>query len=198
MDADKDKNELKSAWCDESTRLLLDKYEQYLPIIGPMKRFKCKKSMWIQISNDISTELNIVRSDVQCENRYKTILKRKAQSVRNNQQSGAKRTKVEFEEELNKIKTIDDSLEPEVLQGPGKIIEKDKENVANVENVANYAVQKLTKDKKKKMSINETLLHIQKDKEEKRERRHIEKLEVLRDFMKIFSTGNITNDSSSE
>lgn len=193
MDADKDKNELKSAWCDESTRLLLDKYEQYLPIIGPMKRFKCKKSMWIQISNDISTELNIVRSDVQCENRYKTILKRKAQSVRNNQQSGAKRTKVEFEEELNKIKTIDDSLEPEVLQGPGKIIEKDKENVA-----MDYAVQKLTKDKKKKMSINETLLHIQKDKEERRERRHIEKLEVLRDFMKIFSTGNITNDSSSE
>lgn len=193
MDADKDKNELKSAWCDESTRLLLDKYEQYLPIIGPMKRFKCKKSMWIQISNDISTELNIVRSDVQCENRYKTILKRKAQSVRNNQQSGAKRTKVEFEEELNKIKTIDDSLEPEVLQGPGKIIAKDKENVA-----MDYAVQKLTKDKKKKMSINETLLHIQKDKEERRERRHIEKLEVLRDFIKIFSTGNNTNDSSSE
>lgn len=37
MDAGKDKNELKTAWCDESTRLLLDKYEQYLSIIGPMK-----------------------------------------------------------------------------------------------------------------------------------------------------------------
>jgi len=44
--------------------------------------------------------------------------------VKNNQQSGAKRRRVEFEEELNKIKAIDDSLEPEILQGPGKIIEK--------------------------------------------------------------------------
>ncbi|XP_050452128.1 uncharacterized protein LOC126851831 [Cataglyphis hispanica] len=123
----KERNEL-STWCEESTCLLLDKYEQYLPLVGPMKQFKCKKSMWIQISNDIATELNIVRSSVQCENRYKIILKRKMQSVRNNQQSGAKRTKVEFEDELNKIKAIDDSVEPEILQGPGKIIEKHKKS----------------------------------------------------------------------
>jgi len=41
-----DKNEI-TVWCDESTRLLLDKYEQYLPLIGPMKQFKSKKAMWI-------------------------------------------------------------------------------------------------------------------------------------------------------
>ncbi|EFN80753.1 hypothetical protein EAI_12993, partial [Harpegnathos saltator] len=76
MEATKSKNEV-TAWCDASTRLLLDKYEQYLPLIGPMKQFKCKKSMWIQISQDILTELNIERNAVQCENRYKTILKRK-------------------------------------------------------------------------------------------------------------------------
>lgn len=145
-----------STWCEESTRLLLDKYEQYLPVVGPMKQFKCKKSIWIQISNDIATELNIVRSSVQCENRYKTILKRKMQSVRGNQQSGAKRTKVEFEDELNKIKAIDDSVEPEILQGPGKFIEKRKEKIMNKENTTNCTVEKTTKKK----SISETLLQI--------------------------------------
>lgn len=183
MDDSKNKNKV-TTWCDESTRLLLDKYEQYLPLIGPMKQLKSKKSMWIQISNDISTELNILRSAVQCENRYKTILKRKSQSVRNNQQSGAKRTRVEFEEELNKIKAIDDSLEPEILQGVGKIIEKHKENIAIVS-----TAPKATK----KMSVSETLLFIQKDKEEGRQRRHAEKLEVLINFMNKASTSNDTN-----
>jgi len=184
-----DKNEISFAWCDESTRLLLDKYEQYLPLIGPMKQFKSKKVMWIQISNDILTELNIERSAVQCENRYKTILKRKVQSVKNNQQSGAKRTRVEFEEELNKIKAIDDSLEPEILQGPGKIIEKNKENISK-----DYKVKEI----KKKMTVSETLLQIQKEKEEKRQKRHVERLEILRDFMKIFSTDNNTTDNDNE
>ncbi|KYQ56417.1 hypothetical protein ALC60_04657 [Trachymyrmex zeteki] len=186
MDANTDKNEVLFGWCDKSTRLLLDKYEQYLPLIGPMKQFKNKKLMWIQISNDILTQLNIERSAVQCENRYKTILKRKMQSGKSNQQSGAKRTRVEFEEELNKIKAIDDSLEPEILQGPGKIIEKNKENIP----------KDCTGKKKKKMTVSETLLQIQKEKEEKREKRHNERLEVLRDFIKIFSTDNTTDNNS--
>lgn len=32
-------------WSDESTRLLLDKYADYLELVGPMKRFKNKKLM---------------------------------------------------------------------------------------------------------------------------------------------------------
>ncbi|XP_024868671.1 uncharacterized protein LOC112452613 isoform X2 [Temnothorax curvispinosus] len=136
-------------------------------------------------------KLNIVRSSTQCENRYKTILKRKMQSVRSNQQSGAKRTRVDFEEELNKIKAIDDSLEPEVMQGPGKIIEKQQENIA--------MDPKVTKSQKapKKMSISETLLRIQKDKEKKRERRHTEKLDILRSFMRIFSNDTIDSNRDS-
>lgn len=45
--------------------------------------------------------MNIIRIATQCENRYKTILKRKKTNayMKNNQQSGAKRIKVEFEEE---------------------------------------------------------------------------------------------------
>lgn len=179
MDTDKTEQ---ITWCDDSTKLLLDKYEQYLALVGPMKQFKCKKAMWMQIAEDIKTEINIVRSATQCENRYKTILKRKNQSTKNNLQSGAKRIKVDFEEEINKIKAIDDSLEPEILQGPGKVIEK--ENIP----------KRCQEIKKKTMSMSDTLLQIQKDKEEKREKRHQEKLELLKNFMKIFNN----KDSDSE
>lgn len=75
------------------------------------------------------------------------------------------------------------------MQGPGKLIEKKKENT-----VKDCTTRKTTK----KMSISETLLQIQKDKEERRERRHAEKLEILRNFMKIFSTDNNTTDDNSE
>lgn len=179
------------AWCEESTKLLLDKYEQYLALVGPMKQFKCKKNMWIQIAEDIKTEINIIRTATQCENQYKTILKRKNQTTKNNQQSGAKRVKVEFEEELNKIKAIDDSLEPEIMQSPGKLIVKSNENVPkNFEEESSSSFKK----KKKTMSINETLWQIQTDKEEKREKRHKEKLELLKNFMKVFNHKDSDSD----
>lgn len=41
MDGCENNNE--TTWCEESTRFLLDRYEQYLPLIGPMKLFKSKK-----------------------------------------------------------------------------------------------------------------------------------------------------------
>lgn len=74
-------------------------------------------------------------------------------------------------------------MEPKVLQSPGKLIEKSNENV-----------QKNCQTKKKTMSINDTLLKIQKDKKEKREKRHKEKLELIKNFMKIFNH----KDSDSE
>jgi len=43
-----------------------------------------------------------------------------------------------------------------------------------------------------------TLLQIQKEKEEKRQKRHVERLEILLDFMKIFSTDNNTTDNDNE
>lgn len=88
MESTKNVDEAKSSWCNDSTRLLLDKYEQYLPLVGPMKQFKCKKYIWQQIANDL-TEMNISRTAVQCENRFKTILKRKKECTKHNQQSGS-------------------------------------------------------------------------------------------------------------
>ncbi|KYN13306.1 hypothetical protein ALC57_14507 [Trachymyrmex cornetzi] len=141
--------------------------------------------MWIQITKDIETKMIFTRNAVQCENRYKTILKRKVLSVKNNQPSGAKQIKVDFEEALNKIKAIGDSLEPEILQGPGRIVEKSAASTSS-----NSQAQK----KKKTMSISETLLEIQKNKEEKRERRHQEKLDLLRTIITSLSRPNSENN----
>nr|CAI5846084.1 unnamed protein product [Callosobruchus analis] len=63
-------------WSGDETRLLLDKYKQYLSLVGQMKKFKNKKLMWIQISKDSKNQFDIERTPQQTENRYKTILKR--------------------------------------------------------------------------------------------------------------------------
>ncbi|KAF5296966.1 hypothetical protein FQR65_LT10118 [Abscondita terminalis] len=75
-------------WGEQATKLLLDKYETYLPLVGPLKRFKKKKNLWIAIAEDLENILNIKKSASQCENRYKTVLKRKKGIVKHNQKTG--------------------------------------------------------------------------------------------------------------
>ncbi|RLU21200.1 hypothetical protein DMN91_005573, partial [Ooceraea biroi] len=62
-------------WSDETTRFILDKYADYLELVGPMKKFKNKKVMWMQIAKDMETVLGIQKTYIQCENRYKTVLR---------------------------------------------------------------------------------------------------------------------------
>nr|CAH7749977.1 unnamed protein product [Callosobruchus chinensis] len=90
----------------EETKLLLDLYHQYLPQIGPMKKFKNKKKK----------NLGILRTPVQCESRFKTIMKRKSLVISENKKSGNARMSLEYEAEIAKIKGFDDSIEPEVLE----------------------------------------------------------------------------------
>jgi len=71
--------------------------------------------MWIQISNDLQENLNISKTPLQIENRYKTVLKRKKKAVEDNHKSGSSRKEVQYEEELRQI-AQDDSIEPEVLR----------------------------------------------------------------------------------
>nr|CAI5840980.1 unnamed protein product [Callosobruchus analis] len=61
----------------EETKLLLDLYHRYLPQIGPMKKFKNKKKVWERISMEIEKTLGILRTPVQCESQFKTVMKRK-------------------------------------------------------------------------------------------------------------------------
>ncbi|XP_077280486.1 uncharacterized protein LOC143907513 isoform X2 [Temnothorax americanus] len=162
-------------WLDTSTTLLLDKYATYLELVGPMKKFKNKKAMWQlwqQIAEDLEATLGIKKTYIQCENRYKTILKRKRVSDKNNSTSGSKRMKVNFENEIKKIAAIDDSVQPEISQSANKVVinVKDTPQTSNV------------KKNKKDSSLAQTLLKIHNEKEAKRQERHEEKMKLLKSF----------------
>ncbi|XP_036339350.1 uncharacterized protein LOC118748780 [Rhagoletis pomonella] len=82
-----------TVWTEGETLLLLDKYTSYFPDIGPFKQLKTKRDMWMKISAEFDG-----KSWKQCEERYKTIMKRKKAPGKNNSISGAKRQKLQFEE----------------------------------------------------------------------------------------------------
>ncbi|XP_042148808.1 uncharacterized protein LOC121837286 [Ixodes scapularis] len=78
------------------TRLLLDKYQSYLSRVGPMKTFKNKKAMWAAISEDIANDLGSHKTADQCQNRFKTIKKRRTERKQHNASSGANPTLCEM------------------------------------------------------------------------------------------------------
>lgn len=176
-------------WTDSATVFILDKYKLYLSQIGPMKKFKSKKIMWTEISKELQDNLNISKTPLQIENRYKTVLKRKKKAVENNRKSGSSREEVPFEEELREIGKADDSIEPEVLRSaksviyPKKplleIISSDKDsNITDVrENIEDSPSRK-----KRKLSNEEKKQELFKQKEEAKERRHQEKLQLLKEL----------------
>lgn len=45
--------DVKFEWGDSETKLLLDLYHEYLPQVGPLKKFRNKKIMWQKISDEI-------------------------------------------------------------------------------------------------------------------------------------------------
>lgn len=177
-------------WTDSATVFILDKYKVYLSQIGPMKKFKSKKTMWAEISKELQGNLNILKTPLQVENRYKTVLKRKKKAVENNRKSGSSREEVPFEEELREIGQADDSIEPEVLRSaksvkyPKKplleIISFQNQN-SNITDVRNNVKDSPPKNKYK-LSNEERKLELFKQKEEAKEKRHQEKLQLLREL----------------
>ncbi|KAF5285856.1 hypothetical protein FQA39_LY04317 [Lamprigera yunnana] len=88
-DEGKQKHDQETAWGEQGTKYLLDKYETYLP---------------------------------QCENRYKTIMKRKKITINHNNRTGESPRTDPYEKELSHIAAIDDSIEPPMRMGVGKSI----------------------------------------------------------------------------
>lgn len=175
-------------WTDSATVFILDKYKVYLSQIGPMKKFKSKKIMWAEISKELQENLNISKTPLQVENRYKTVLKRKKKAVENNRKSGSSREEVPFEEELREIGQADDSIEPEVLRSaksvkyPKKpLLEITSSNEDSITDVRENVKDPPPK-KKCKLSNEERKLELFKQKEETKERRHQEKLQFLREL----------------
>lgn len=66
------------------------------------------------------------KSPKHCEERYKTVLRRRKTAVDNKRAYGSKRMHVEFEEQLNNICVLDDSIEPEIQMSSSKSIKKEQ------------------------------------------------------------------------
>ncbi|KAH7940527.1 hypothetical protein HPB49_001362 [Dermacentor silvarum] len=112
-------------WTEGQKKLLLEYYYKYFPQIGPFKKFKNKKQAFKQISMDVEAILGIKKTPEQCENRYKTVIRRRKAASDNNNRSGASPSPVPFDDEIRKIETIDDSIEPEVQRDASGVIFKD-------------------------------------------------------------------------
>lgn len=174
-------------WTDSATSFILDKYETYLFDIGPMKKFKTKKLMWSQISADMMKMLNISKTPLQIENRYKTVLKRKKKAVENNSKSGSSREEIPFEKELRKIACVDDSIEPEILRS-ARSVKYPKLNVPEIpEEICNTSLAKHTIDgspkaKKSKRSNEDIRMELFEKREAAKEKRHQEKLNLIREL----------------
>lgn len=148
-----------------------------------MKTFRNKKAMWVAISEDIANDLGSHKTADQCQNRFKTIKKRRTERRQQNASSGANPVTVPYDEEFRKIKSIDDSVEPELLRGPGRVEFKSSATCSLDNTKPEYAKDTPPTKKQKVNSVCEMMWKIHMHKEEQRERRHKEKLEVLRSLL---------------
>ncbi|KAH9378297.1 hypothetical protein HPB48_021779 [Haemaphysalis longicornis] len=92
--------------------------------VGPMKKFKNKKEMFEYFADMITETFNVTRTGQQCSSRYKTVIRRKTKAKCHNNTYGMAPTDIPFEDEIEKIKAQDDSLEPEELQDSYGVIFK--------------------------------------------------------------------------
>ncbi|XP_075739186.1 uncharacterized protein LOC142784642 [Rhipicephalus microplus] len=102
-------------WTPGETKLLIYYYYKYFPQVGAFKKLKNKKMLFKQVSQDLADVLGCSKTPQQCKNRVKTVRRQKRKACDNNM-SGAQPCPVPFDDEMRKIESIDDSLEPEVLR----------------------------------------------------------------------------------
>lgn len=185
-------------WTDNETKYLLDQYRVYFPQIGPFRNFKNKSAMFEQLRKDMYTKFNIQVSGQQCINRFKNALKQNKNAMLDNKVSGNIPHEVPYEDEFEEIKSIDDSLKPEVLVGVNhmkmnKNIEVNMDSIkSDTYDTSDSERQDYEKPRKrlKSNSLEQVLRDISATAEENRERRHKEKCELL-----ISLLGKTTKDS---
>lgn len=133
--------------------------------------------MWNKIAEVINKTFNISRSGLQVENRYKTVMKRKKDAVEHNSKTGQNRVEVPYEEELNKIAALDDSIQPEVF-GTAKGVKIMKKVTKQIP----PDTKKKREEKSLKDSLCKVLKEMNNEREQEKERRHREKLDLLREL----------------
>ncbi|XP_060846930.1 uncharacterized protein LOC132926577 isoform X2 [Rhopalosiphum padi] len=153
---------------------MLNCFHKYSKQIGPMKKFRNKKTMWTKIQQDMIKKLGCSFTETQIENRYKTVLRRNISLMKKKNTTGSS----------PKLNSVDeDSIEPSVCVG-----------------TSSSGLKTITKDvlqdepqvtKKDKTSLNDLLITLHKKKEEdrlkrqlKRQKCHEKKMNILK---KIFN-----------
>ncbi|CAL1671798.1 unnamed protein product [Lasius platythorax] len=152
--------------------------------------------MYEQISKDLNQQFNIKVTGQQCLNRFKNVNKHNINALSNNKVSGNTPTEVPYGSEFEEIKSIDDSVQPEVLVGVNQIkmnkttkVGSSSKNFDRLDDIEYEKPQKRLKSN----SIEQVLREISATAEENRDRRHKEKCDLL-----ISLLGKSKRDSNSE
>merc|ERR1712071_594560 len=152
---------------------LLEKYDEYVDHVGPMKTFKNKKSMWEKISSDILENLGSLNTGAQCENRDKTVSRlSKDSSPKRMRKAGGMRNPTDSENSLSKSLEIGDIVEADVRRGVGQVTFSMDQSMDEDD--------KRDTRKRIRQTLSSVLMQIHREKEEARERRHQEKMELLK------------------
>jgi hypothetical protein len=175
-------------WSRAETSKLLQLYAENINNIGPMKSFRTKKMLFEYIATELNEEFHGEKSGDQANMKYKNVISVKKQQVSEKRRSGASGgRKIDFEDELAMIASLDDSIEPEILMGVDQIVRKQSEAGPKKPD---------QKPRRRKMDINETLDNFMekfleekdkraKEREEAKERRHQEKLSKIDQLLSL-------------
>uniref|UniRef100_A0A6P7GSH4 Uncharacterized protein LOC114346190 n=1 Tax=Diabrotica virgifera virgifera TaxID=50390 RepID=A0A6P7GSH4_DIAVI len=103
-------------WTSSQTKLLLSLYTEMSVKVGKVGHLKTKKKMWKAISAAMA-EKGHSFTEIQVENKYKSLDRQYKATIRNNKLTGRSRATFEFTKELDEINLEKKTLFPEYLLG---------------------------------------------------------------------------------
>ncbi|XP_054917123.1 uncharacterized protein [Dermacentor andersoni] len=112
-------------WSVRRTRFLILKYKELNPLVGKKGGLKTKKAMWQEIARMINTEFSVVITELQVQNKWKSLERSYKKTKIKNNSSGHSTALCEYEEELSDVLEKEHHITPTVLMKPGGTIEKD-------------------------------------------------------------------------
>lgn len=152
-------------------------FKRLLPEVGPEKRLQNKKEMWMEISTHFSN-----KSPLQCEQRLKTVLKRKRQMLMN-----LDKPKIDKAKEISNLYEYD--INTNIENPPNSYDTDSSENHTSLQSIKSpnsaehkfntQVSEELNTQSKKELTLHELLLDIAAKREEGKERRHREKMAAI-------------------
>jgi hypothetical protein len=110
-------------WSAYETSIMLDYYIEHVREVGPCKEFRNKKELFTAIASKLEEELHGGKDWLNVANKFKHIMELKKKQVSGKRTSGAAGGQtIQFQEQLDIIASLDDSIHPEVMMG----VEKDQ------------------------------------------------------------------------